>query len=64
MENNKERNISRRDLLKGLTAATITGAVATTTAANASEPTEAAEKKPVRQGYHETPHILDYYNTL
>ncbi len=66
MESNKELNISRRNLLKGLTTATVASAVtaATTTTATASETVKAAEKSPAQQGYHETQHILDYYDTL
>ncbi len=66
MKDNKELNQGRRDLLKGLTAATVAGSIvtATTGVANASESIDPSEETSAKPGYHETQHILDYYNTL
>ncbi|MBE3916395.1 twin-arginine translocation signal domain-containing protein [Vibrio parahaemolyticus] len=66
MKDNKEINTSRRDLLKGFTAAAVAGAVVagTTKVAVASETVEPSEKDVKKKGYRETQHIRDYYDTL
>ncbi|HHI4955816.1 twin-arginine translocation signal domain-containing protein [Vibrio parahaemolyticus] len=66
MKDNKEINISRRDLLKGFTTAAVAGAVVagTTKVAVASETVEPSEKDVKKKGYRETQHIRDYYDTL
>ncbi|MBD0785658.1 twin-arginine translocation signal domain-containing protein [Vibrio sp. Y2-5] len=56
---------SRRDLLKGLGTAAVAGAVGSTVSqsVSAQEPSlnVSTTKK---EGYHETQHIRDYYDTL
>ncbi|MCX8793312.1 twin-arginine translocation signal domain-containing protein [Vibrio parahaemolyticus] len=66
MKDNKEINTSRRDLLKGFTTAAVAGAVVagTTKVAVASETVEPSEKDVKKNGYRETQHIRDYYDTL
>lgn len=63
---NKEINNSRRELLKGLTAATIAGAVVagTTKTATAAEPKAGVVTPETKTGYRETQHVRDYYDTL
>ncbi|MDF2152207.1 twin-arginine translocation signal domain-containing protein [Vibrio sp. CAU 1672] len=65
-QDNKEINTSRRQLLKGLTTAAVAGAVVagTTKVASASESVEPSKKDVKKQGYRETQHIRDYYDTL
>ncbi|MGL6259877.1 twin-arginine translocation signal domain-containing protein [Vibrio sp. WXL103] len=66
MKDKDKVNTSRRDLLKGLTAASIAGAVVagTTQAAHADESTPADVKPDKKTGYRETQHVRDYYDTL
>ncbi|MCG9640421.1 twin-arginine translocation signal domain-containing protein [Vibrio sp. Isolate34] len=66
MKDNKDINTSRRDLLKGLTTAAVTGAVVagTTKVATASETVEISKEDVKKTGYRETQHIRDYYDTL
>ncbi len=66
MKDNKTINSSRRELLKGFTTAAIAGAVVsgTTKVANASETVHPSDKDMKKQGYRETQHIRDYYDTL
>lgn len=66
MKDNKVINPSRRELLKGFTTAAVAGAVVagTTKVANASETVESSEKDVTKQGYRETQHVRDYYDTL
>ncbi len=62
----KNVNLSRRKLLKGFTTAAVVGAVATgtTNVANASESIESIKQDEKKNGYRETQHIRDYYDTL
>ena len=66
MKEYNDVNNSRRDLRKGLTAATIAGAVGagTTQAANAGDHAPADVKPENQTGYRETQHVRDYYDTL
>lgn len=65
MKDNNEIDTSRRDLLKGLTTAAVAGAVVagTTKVATAAE---TVEIKPdvKKNGYRETQHVRDYYDSL
>lgn len=65
MDNKNNVNKGRRELLKGLTTATVVSAavVGTSKSVVASEPIAPAEKVK-SEGYHETQHIRDYYDTL
>ncbi|WP_428772458.1 twin-arginine translocation signal domain-containing protein [Vibrio sp.] len=66
MKDNKPIDTSRRELLKGLTTAAVAGAIASGTSSVASA-SETEEKKPIinnQQGYRETQHIRDYYDSL
>ncbi|MGF1694209.1 twin-arginine translocation signal domain-containing protein [Vibrio lamellibrachiae] len=56
---------SRRDLIKGMTTAAVVGAVVagTSTAASAKEEV-ITEPQSTTDGYHETQHIRDYYDSL
>ncbi|OIQ26332.1 twin-arginine translocation signal domain-containing protein [uncultured Vibrio sp.] len=65
-KNNKDAvNTSRRDLIKGLTTAAVVSAVAAGTSTTAVAQEEAVVK-PEKQGegYRETQHIRDYYDSL
>lgn len=66
MKDNEKVNSSRRDLLKGLGTAAVAGAVVAGTtkvaAAEIDAPVSKADKK--TEGYHETQHIRDYYDSL
>ncbi len=61
----KEFDQSRRDLIKGIGTAAVAGAVGVSISqsVNAKETTENTSKK-LKEGYHETQHIRDYYETL
>ncbi len=56
---------SRRDLLKGLGTAAVAGAVGATVSqsVSAQEPSFNVPTTKI-EGYHETQHIRDYYDTL
>ncbi|MGF1754963.1 twin-arginine translocation signal domain-containing protein [Vibrio makurazakiensis] len=66
MKDNEKVNSSRRDLLKGLGTAAVAGAVvagtAKVSAAEIEVPVSKEDKK--TEGYHETQHIRDYYDSL
>ncbi|MEZ8823806.1 twin-arginine translocation signal domain-containing protein [Vibrio amylolyticus] len=65
-KNNKDSvDTSRRDLIKGLTTAAVVGAVASGTSSSVTAKEEIAIK-PEKQsdGYRETQHIRDYYDSL
>ncbi|EGA66170.1 twin-arginine translocation signal domain-containing protein [Vibrio brasiliensis] len=65
MKDNDKLNQSRRDLLKGLTTAAVAGAVVAGTTRVASASESVLPKQDVKKnGYHETQHIRDYYDTL
>ncbi|MBW3697856.1 twin-arginine translocation signal domain-containing protein [Vibrio sp. T187] len=66
MKDNEKVNTSRRDLLKGLSTAAVAGAVVagTTKVASANEPSAQISEDTKEQGYHETQHIRDYYDSL
>ncbi len=67
MKDQDKVNTSRRDLLKGLSTAAVAGAVVAGTAkvANASEENTPKSNIEINQeGYHETKHIRDYYDSL
>ncbi|NGZ14402.1 twin-arginine translocation signal domain-containing protein [Vibrio aestuarianus] len=66
MKKDKEVDNSRRDLLKGLGTAAVVGAVVSGTAqtAVASEHVVPNNGDVKKNGYHETQHIRDYYDTL
>ncbi|MGY2573282.1 twin-arginine translocation signal domain-containing protein [Vibrio sp. C8] len=54
---------SRRDLLKGLGTAAVAGAVGVSQSVSAQEPSLNVPTTK-KEGYHETQHIRDYYDTL
>ncbi len=61
----KEFDQSRRDLIKGIGTAAVVGAVGTTVSQSAAAKEVVADvAKPLKDGYHETQHIRDYYDTL
>lgn len=65
MKDKNEVNTSRRDLLKGITTATVAGAViAGTTKIAAASDVEQPKVEVKTEGYKETQHIRDYYDTL
>lgn len=66
MKDNNDVNTSRRDLLKGLTTAAVAGAVVAGTAntATATEVVQPEKESTKSEGYRETQHIRDYYDTL
>lgn len=66
MKDQDKVNTSRRDLLKGLSTAAVAGAVVAGTAkvANASEANTPNNIETNQEGYHETQHIRDYYDSL
>ncbi len=56
---------SRRDLIKGIGTAAVAGAVGTTVSQSVAAKEVAVDvAKPLKDGYHETQHIRDYYDTL
>lgn len=58
-------DLSRRSLLKALTVGSVAGAAIAVTgmsAAQASESSKVTKEEP--QGYHETAHIISYYDSL
>ena len=58
-------DLTRRSLLKALTVGSVAGAAIAATgisAAQASESSKVTNKQP--KGYHETPHIISYYDCL
>lgn len=61
----KEFDQSRRDLIKGVGSAAVVGAVTATVSKNVSAEEKVEDVvKPLQDGYHETQHIRDYYDTL
>lgn len=64
MKEKTQVNTARRNLLKGLTTATVAGAVAAGTSKVASAAEVSAPEEVKETGYHETQHIRDYYDTL
>ena len=64
---NKARQTGRRKFLKGALvgsgAAVVAMASGNAVAAPESKQVATTEPKPQSQGYHVTPHILDYYKT-
>ncbi|WP_394250954.1 twin-arginine translocation signal domain-containing protein [Vibrio profundi] len=67
MKDNEKVNTSRRGLLKGLSTAAVAGAVVagTTKVASAAEPEVSVSNQDKKtDGYHETQHIRDYYDSL
>ncbi|MCK6264985.1 twin-arginine translocation signal domain-containing protein [Vibrio sp. ZSDE26] len=62
---NGKVDTSRRDLLKGITTAAVVGSVVagTSTAVSAKEEIAVKPEK-ATDGYHETQHIRDYYESL
>ncbi len=61
----KEFVQSRRDLIKGIGTAAVVGAVGTTVSQSAAAKEVVTDvAKPLKDGYHETQHIRDYYDTL
>lgn len=65
MKKEKEVDHSRRDLLKGLGTAAVVGAVVSGTAQTATASENVVPNNDVKKnGYHETQHIRDYYDTL
>ena len=63
----ENRRTGRREFLKGVLvgsgAAVVAVASGSALGASESKQTAAVEPKPEFQGYHVTPHILDYYKT-
>ncbi|WP_261817300.1 twin-arginine translocation signal domain-containing protein [Vibrio gallicus] len=57
---------SRRELLKGMTTAVVAGGIVAGTAgaAHASSTQAPSVKSDENEGYQETQHIRDYYDTL
>ncbi|MCD8551544.1 MAG: twin-arginine translocation signal domain-containing protein [Shewanella xiamenensis] len=58
-------DLTRRSLLKALTVSSVAGAAIAATgisAAQASESSKVTTKEP--KGYHETAHIISYYDSL
>ncbi|WGV99029.1 twin-arginine translocation signal domain-containing protein [Vibrio sp. YMD68] len=68
MNNKKDTetlDTGRRDLLKGLTTAAVAGAVVTGVSTKVSaEETVLIPQQKETDGYHETQHIRDYYDSL
>lgn len=65
MKKQQDIDTSRRDLLKGLGTAAVAGAIGATVSqsVSAQEPS-ATVPTTKKDGYHETQHIRDYYDTL
>jgi len=61
----KEIDQSKRNLIKGIGTAAVAGAVGATVSQSVSaKEAEVKVPKPENNGYHETQHIRDYYDTL
>lgn len=61
----KEFDQSRRDLIKGIGTAAVAGVVGASVSQTATaKETVSDTVKPRKDGYHETQHIRDYYDTL
>lgn len=63
---NKTTDLNRRNLLKGLATAAAAGSVAAAVSgtANANTTTETKDVEKKGDGYRETQHIRDYYDSL
>ena len=57
-------DLSRRSLLKTLTAGTVAGAAIAVTGVSANEEKPAEKESVKASGYRETEHIRHYYNSL
>ncbi|NOH96327.1 twin-arginine translocation signal domain-containing protein [Vibrio sp. 99-70-13A1] len=67
MKDQDKVNTSRRDLLKGLSTAAVAGAVVAGTAKVANASVASNQESTIEkheEGYHETQHIRDYYDSL
>ncbi|EKO3780138.1 transcriptional initiation protein Tat [Vibrio metschnikovii] len=66
MKKQSDINQSRRTILKSIAGAAVVGGVVASTSpsALAVETVEEATPQPLQKGYHETPHIRDYYASL
>lgn len=64
MKEKTQVNTARRNLLKGVTTATVAGAVVAGTAKVATAAEVSTPEEVKETGYHETQHIRDYYDTL